>query len=321
LKVVYVLVSQSRDIYEKMTIVSILSLKHFHDNCRVTVFVDESTLLKLKQSSSILLNISDEIISVNVPEGTPTYKSRWIKTQIALFTDPPFLYLDSDTLIQGRLNELFIKCEGIYLAPNHALLDIKNQIFEGDRLIIKAMNWSYNKDIYYNGGIIFFNDAVLSKLVCRTWHDNWVSSVNETHKYRDQPSLNKTLLDANISVKILEIKYNAQIAGNFCAYKNALILHFYTVDFKFVLRYAHILNTNFKSFKELKDAVTKLSKDKKIAINGTAVGDFLLRKLCRNGDLSKSEYRLLNSNQKTDNINFVLKNVSDKLKRLVSNDF
>jgi lipopolysaccharide biosynthesis glycosyltransferase len=316
LKVVYVLVAQGGDVYEKMTVVSILSLKYFHKKAEVSVFVDNSTFLQLRKSNSIIFDIANKVESLDVPPGNSTFKSRWIKTQLAIFVRSPFLYLDSDTLVLGKLDNLFCKEAGIYLAPNHSMENIENQIFDGDRSIIDQLNWTYNPDIYYNGGIIFFNDQKNSEFLCKAWHNSWLISVNETQQFRDQPSLNKILFENNIPVKKLENRYNAQIAGNFCTYKNALILHFYTLDFKFDLKYNQIVKTNYSDNKMLSRAVGKLVENKKITINNTIVAGFLLNKFCRRGALSKSEYQILNSNSTVDNIKFICKTTNKKLREL-----
>jgi hypothetical protein len=84
-KVAYVVTSNGADIYADMVLVSMLSVQISNPILQVVVVCDEQSAIAIKASKHRLIDVCDEFISVKTPDGEPTFRNRWIKTQLCNF--------------------------------------------------------------------------------------------------------------------------------------------------------------------------------------------------------------------------------------------
>lgn len=210
-KIVFVLTSNCLDLYTTMTRVAIASLKLTNKNIFIILVCDEETINSLlKHKEPILLEI-DELIKIKTPNYDNFFRNRYIKTNIQNIINDKFLFLDSDIFITRNIENIFKLNGDIAMAKNHSQDIIKNQIPKNNKQILKTMKWDTLKNIYFNGGVILFNNTEESKIFCNNWHNNWLQSYNITNSYKDTPALNHASNKMNIEISILENIYNYQM--------------------------------------------------------------------------------------------------------------
>lgn len=292
MKFVYVITTNGNDLFEKLTVVSILSLRYFNKLASVFLLIDIQSFECLINSSSILLSLSDQIIPVKTPDGSHNFKNRWIKTQVALFIEPPFLFLDSDTLIRGSLKNIFEVRSHLALALNHSQKDIDNQIAESDCEIFAEMRWDLPRDRYFNGGVILYADKIKSKIFSKCWHSNWIKSYHKTKSFKDQPSLNYTL--KKFEVEILDAKFNAQFYNNPSSFRNAVIWHYYTINLPYSTDYFKLIDRLY--FPNWENEIIRIVKAFHPSINKGLIGKYLVYRITRNFTINKLGYRLMSTN-------------------------
>jgi len=83
LHVVYCLTSSGGDLYEAMTRVSLATLRLTNPSARVTIACDQQTHQALQASASQLFHEADAVRGFPTPDGPPTYRNRYVKTQLA----------------------------------------------------------------------------------------------------------------------------------------------------------------------------------------------------------------------------------------------
>lgn len=228
LAVVYCLTSSGGDIYEVMTRASIATLRHTNPGAYIKVACDQETFKVLQDCSSQLFLEADAVCAFNVPEGGPAFRNRFIKTQLRLLIDGPFLFLDSDTVIRKPLAYLLQINADLAAATNHSADTLAEQIWSDDQANLDTMGWQVQAP-YVNGGVIWYADTPGAHRFAEAWHQNWLANVEQTGRYRDQPALNYSLqATRGIRLQALDHQWNAQILMNPGLEKNAVIWHTYS---------------------------------------------------------------------------------------------
>ena len=212
------------DLYEAMTRVSLATLRLTNPTARIEIACDQQTLQALRTSGSRLLSEADAVRGFPTPDGPPTYRNRYVKTQLGRLIDGPFLFLDSDTVVRKPLTSLLdLHCD-IAVAPNHSRDTLAEQIWSEDQANLDTMGWQV-REPYVNGGVIWYSGTAGSRLFADVWHQNWLANVEATGRYRDQPSLNLTASSLVHNLFILKHAWNAQIHGSPKEIPAALIWH------------------------------------------------------------------------------------------------
>lgn len=228
LKVVYCLTSHGDALYETMTRLSLASVRLTNPSARVEVLCDHLTFRSLRASKSFLLNEVDELISFTTPNGTPAFRSRFVKTCARLIIDGPFLFLDSDTVVRKSLSKLLELNTDIALAPNHSSDSFAEQIWERDQLLIDEMGWKIHAP-YMNSGVIWYSDSPAARRVSKRWNELWRAHFEKTGNFRDQPALNCTLSnEVGVRVTTLGHDWNTQYKKNSDIAQRAKIWHSYS---------------------------------------------------------------------------------------------
>jgi lipopolysaccharide biosynthesis glycosyltransferase len=209
-----------------MTRVSAASVKLYNPDFRIFLFCDGDTAAGLKFSGDLLLDEVDEVIIVNTPEGSDVFKNRFIKTQLRLLIKGDVLFLDSDILVRRSIDSIFEIKNDFGAAPNHSKLIFSQQLWLSDRQLLDRMGWQVRGDVYLNGGVLFYRDSEVCRKFAKEWHKNWLACTS-TGSYRDQPSLNYSILSQNMDISILDKSFNAQFGITPSASENASVWHYY----------------------------------------------------------------------------------------------
>jgi hypothetical protein len=228
LKVVYCLTSSGGDLYEAMTRVSLATVRLTNPTARIEIACDQQTHQALHATGSQLLREADAVHGFPTPDGPPTFRNRFVKTQLRLLLSGPFLFLDSDTVVRKPLTPLLNLQADIAAAPNHSADTLADQIWSEDQANLDTMGWQV-REPYVNGGVIWYADTPAARRFAEAWHRNWLANVERTGRYRDQPALNQALsADHEIQCHTLPHCWNAQIGVKRNLAKEALIWHIYS---------------------------------------------------------------------------------------------
>ena len=228
LKVVYCLTSSGGDLYEAMTRVSLATVRLTNPTARIEIACDQQTYQALHCTGSQLLREADAVHGFPTPDGSPTFRNRFVKTQLRLLLSGPFLFLDSDTVVRKPLTPLLNLQADIAAAPNHSADTLAEQIWSEDQANLDTMGWQVLEP-YVNGGVIWYADTLAAHRFAEAWHRNWLANVERTARYRDQPALNHSLsADKTIHLQILSHTYNAQVSKRADYAQEAHIWHIFT---------------------------------------------------------------------------------------------
>jgi hypothetical protein len=238
MNVIYVITTQGGDYYSAITRISVASLRITNPRIRVILACDSESFHNMRRSSDRLFEDIDDCIVCDTPEGPPPFRNRFVKTKIRLLADGRFLFLDSDILVRKDISQLFSITADVAAARNHSRYELPGQICKTDKQMISELQWEAGAGIYFNGGVVFFNDTDRCRQWSRRWHRNWLTSWEKTGTHRDQPSLNVSLHQIKPEISVLNNTFNAQLCEEPRTVKGAHIWHYYATQKLMITRFA-----------------------------------------------------------------------------------
>lgn len=225
--VAYVVSSAGRDFYSAMTRISVASLRLTNPHVRVRLICDAASKTAMRAAGDPLLDEVDDVLACETPPGEAAFRNRFMKTRLRSTIDGPFLFLDSDILVRGPLDEIFGIEADIAGAPNRSKDHVREQIWSRDQDELDAMGWLRRPDVYVNGGVLLFRDSAPARRVSEEWHERWLQSYERGFSYRDQPALNAALAAVAPRLHVLPHRFNAQFRTEPRVAAEAAVWHYY----------------------------------------------------------------------------------------------
>ncbi|MCH5319076.1 MAG: hypothetical protein J1E38_05150 [Paramuribaculum sp.] len=210
MKFVYVLVCQGADDYAVQCYLSIWSLRYHNPNAVIVLTIDQSTKNSLENQYPVLLKSVDEIKIIDVPKDySVKSRSRFIKTSLRQNIQGDFLYIDSDTVVTGNLDELQnFNCDVA------AVYDL-NQDGTGNSFMSEKYHkigiYDENKFTYFNGGVFLVKETSKAYDFFKDWHKLWLCNYEKHGIEIDQISLLQANYNNNNIIKELPGIYNCLI--------------------------------------------------------------------------------------------------------------
>lgn len=233
---VYALTSDGKDIFADMTRVSMLSLRLSNPKAHIVLACDASSKIALEQCKHPVLDECDTVVSIPTPEGSAGFRNRYVKTSLRQHLPGAFLYLDADTVIRGNLSEIFEMTTSFSAAPNHSGSGDPTEMPSDERETFAVLGWPLPTQYYVNGGVLFFADTVEAHKFSKLWHEKWLSSVAQTGRFRDQPSLNSAVKESKVPFAWLPMHFNAQVDVRPAIAPNASVWHLYSSNGSFAMK-------------------------------------------------------------------------------------
>lgn len=213
-----------------MARVAVASLRVTNPSYHVAIIADQQSERAMRAAGDPLLAEVDECIAVDMAAGSASFRSRFVKTNVRQVVDGPFLFLDTDVVVRGGLDEIFALDTDFAGARNHSRPTLEEQIWEGDMAALATMGWTTREDAYINGGVLFFADTEGARSLGREWHRRWQEGYARHGNHRDQPSMNSAIHDLDVRVHLLPDIYNAQFRMNAGVAWQPAIWHYYAVS-------------------------------------------------------------------------------------------
>lgn len=227
IKVAYVLTSDCQDQYADLNLISLWSLRQTNPTVKVILVCDSQTLEAITITEHQIGKEVDEIVSISVPVKTPSFRNRYIKTNLRNYLDGAFLYLDADTIIRGDLSPIFATKSSLTAVPNYSGTGSPLEIPLSELKIYQELNWSLPSQYYANGGVLFFADHSKTYEFCNLWHQKWLESSSKIGKAIDQPSLNSAIDQSKVNFTWLDHRFNVQIHARPDLAWDAIVWHIY----------------------------------------------------------------------------------------------
>lgn len=227
-KIVYVLVSDSKDYYYEQVLISMFSLKKRNPDAYIVVIVDNLTNDSFCGTREQIKTLASQIIVIDLPlDYTKKIRSRYLKTSTRNIIDGDYLFIDTDTIICDSLDIIDnVSCEIGCVLDMHGL-SYSGYAQQWDKDRIDEMNWGECiRAPRYNSGVMLVKDTNKTREFFRLWHKNWIEC-KEKGIYIDQLALRKTYCEYPI-IEAIEDEWNCMIKNQGFPYVNkAKIIHYF----------------------------------------------------------------------------------------------
>lgn len=275
-KIVYTLISNKGDLYLEQLWLSVYSLRLHNKDVHVTVVMDDKTSETLVGYRAKVMDLIDEKIVITPPKDFDNrFRSRYIKIQLRQFVTGDYLFVDTDTIITGPLDEIDQYIDGG--VETAMALDGHRKIspyHRPDRLRLKTLGLDKqvrNGENYYNTGVILMKDCEVNHEISKKWYQNWQYEITKGIHY-DQVALFMTLENNNFKIVELPGEWNCQVtAACSQAIFKSKIIHYFNANTKKnaerrTIHYYFSSITPFKRIKECEvipcDIIEKLNEAK-----------------------------------------------------------
>lgn len=236
-QIVYVLVANEKNLYLEEMWVSIFSLRRHHPEATVKVLVDMETKEYLSRFPQ-LTSMIDETVVVQTPAGyNAKQRSRQIKTTIRNVLKGDYIFIDTDTVICKPLDGIVediaeMKDFRGIAAVREGHATMKDTLFPPTGTVKRIFDIDISQSpLMTNSGVMFVADIPFTHEFYKRWNENWKRSCFEKGNSQDQPSLYATDCQYGYVIRELSGIYNAQVAMSLKYYADAVILHWWHMDF------------------------------------------------------------------------------------------
>ena len=229
-KIVYCLVSSEKDIYLEQAWVSIYSLR-LHNPCTTVILVlDKLTAESLTGSRAKIKQLVTEVKVIETPEGyNAKERSRYLKTNFRQFLSGDLLFIDTDTIIGGPLDDVDNISDEIACVPDYHVkfkdIPVYKQLSERIQGIFEIS--TDDAEYYFNFGVIYVKDTYRTRAFFADWYDRWKYSSFQKNCSFDQPALFAADKKNGYFIKQMSGTYNCQILYSMQYLHSGRILHFF----------------------------------------------------------------------------------------------
>lgn len=226
-KIVYVIVSSEKDIYLEQAYVSMYSLKFYMPDSTVVVLTDRLTSDTFKGTRKKEISLADEVVVVDLPSTlNAQQRSRQLKTSVRNRIEGDFLFVDCDTIITHRLDEIDnLKYSIAACRDTHSSFASNPYrdtcLIQGHRL-----EWPIDDEHdYFNTGVLYVKDTPEMHDFYHRWNDNLNNGYSKK-VWMDQPAFAKTNYEMGHIVQHLDDIWNCELKHGIRYLKDAYIVHY-----------------------------------------------------------------------------------------------
>lgn len=226
-KIVYTVVSSDKDYYFEQTFISVTSLRMRNPDAWVTLVTDDLSGKILKERKFDFDSIINDhiVVTIDAPKLTNHQRSRWLKTSVRKYVEGDFLFMDSDTVINGNLDDI-----DAFDGDLGAVCDIHTSLQRNPfrQMIVdhaELLDYDCFAEMnYFNSGVIYAKDNKRTRDFYRSWHEEWKRGMTR-RVYMDQPSFNKTNHVYGSLIKVLAGEWNCLLKYGLPLFDKAKIIH------------------------------------------------------------------------------------------------
>lgn len=228
---VYVLVSNEKDTYYEQTMISAKSLLAHNTDAKVVILVDQGTAATFTGKRTFHEKLGISIRVIQTPEEYNNRdRSRFLKTSMYNYIDDDFLFIDGDTVICDKLEDIPQGISiGMVLDRHQYISENSYKSFYDNRA--KPLNWSSGfEDKHFNSGVIWVKKSAEAQKFFEEWHKLWKETLEKYSVVYDQTALNEVNARLEGIVKEMDGTWNCQATrrSSFLKYlHNAKIMHYY----------------------------------------------------------------------------------------------
>lgn len=232
-QIVYSLIATDRNTYLEEMWASLYSLRLYEPDREVRVVCDEATEPYMRRFPELMKMIT-EVVAVALPADYDSkLRSRELKTTVRRHVKGPYLFVDNDTIICGKLDYIDTLTCSVAAVREFNMTLRENPYGQG---VIDTQQHVFGNAItedepYFNSGVMYVADDDTARCLCEAWNSNWHHSTFQKGNSQDQPALLKSNHDLGNIIKELPGEYNCQPCMSLRHLHEAHIIHYLHTHF------------------------------------------------------------------------------------------
>lgn len=239
------MVSDGHDWFYEQALISVHSVMYHNPEAHVMLIVDRETDNSLAGDRCELSKMLSEKIVVDVPEkySSKNQHSRYLKTNVRRLVEGDYLFVDTDTIITGpmdELDEMQVKVGAVIDEHRRLKYPKENKQAQGCRLL----GFDINDYTVFNSGVMLVKDCVEAHKLYEAWFNAWEQTEAIGKIGRDQPALMKANIELN-AIERIDDKWNTMagcVNTDLIGYlEKAVVIHFCASSAQYA-HYSFMLN-------------------------------------------------------------------------------
>lgn len=232
IKIVYVYIGGSEDMYYKMLQISLASLRRHMPQIEVNIVCDSETQTYFTRNHlSVLSDANISLLVAEIPSKyTQVEASRYLKTNLRTFVKGDFIFLDCDTVVCTDFSNLQLTNSVGMVLDLHR--DVSEMPFWKDTLKEKAelreLDYSALK-CYFNSGVMLVKDNEDAHQFFTKWFECW-EHTRRPQLHQDQFAMNYVDIELN-AISEVDKSWNFQTyaLANVVTYlSDAKVIHYFS---------------------------------------------------------------------------------------------
>ncbi len=227
--IVYSIVSGNDDTYLEQLLVSLYSVRIYHADAEIEIVTDDFTYATLTANRAQVFQYANKVTGFPCPSGyNKMQRSRYLKTNLRRFVKGDYLFIDCDTVLCERLNNI-----DRFDGDLGMVADLNGQLALNERSVIekctKAGFANVEGQPYFNSGVIYAKDTPAAYRLYAEWYRLWCEADARGCSY-DQPALCQANINLGFPIKEMSGIWNCQFKFT-TGYKylnHAKIVHYYS---------------------------------------------------------------------------------------------
>lgn len=231
-KIVYTLICDGSYYYYEQLLISLYSLRLHNPHATVLVLVDKDTEKTLCGTRTKIYDYATQVICIEVPEDlSQMQRSRYLKTNLRQFVNGDYLFLDTDTVVCDKLDDIdTLECEIGGVLDYHGD-SYTGYLIDWDKNNIEKMGWQCIAKVpRFNSGLLYVKDCDSTRSFYQHWFAYWTKCKDKGINI-DQLSLRRTLYD-NPIIEEIDSTWHCQLSNNghgIDFINQAKVVHYYNL--------------------------------------------------------------------------------------------
>lgn len=229
-KILYVIVSGTKDFYMEQLYVSVYSARRHNPDAFIEILMDTATEASLSDRGPLaggLGRLATKLTVIDLDPSLPAKKrSRLLKTGMRSYVTGDFLYLDCDTIVTSSLEPIDGQTANVAACRDSHCSFKDNPYRQSDIDVCRKVGIDISgEEDFFNGGVVYAKDTPRAHDFFSLWNSLYEEGYG-IGVSQDQPSFCKANLLSGHALKHLDDVWNCELKHGVRYLKDARIVHY-----------------------------------------------------------------------------------------------
>lgn len=229
-KILYVIVSGTKDFYMEQLFVSVYSARRHNPDAFIEILMDTATKESLRDRGALggdLERMATKLTVIDLDPSLPAKKrSRMLKTGMRSYVEGDFLYIDCDTIVTTSLDAIDDQDTDVAACRDSHCSFKDNPYRQSDIDVCRKIGIDISgEEDFFNGGVVYSKDTPIAHKFFSLWHSLYLEGY-ALGVSQDQPSYCKANIQCGHVLGHLDDVWNCELKHGVRYLKDAKVVHY-----------------------------------------------------------------------------------------------